>query len=359
MAEDEVVPRPSFAGRLRVADFMYVGTEKDTPVSPLPPSKSPRAPGSPVVTPGKPSIRSSPRTQAKRRLDDDRDASAISYKKPSLASSVSTAAMESSRSPTRKSARSKTRNAPSKYAPPSTYAHLPLLPDALGPNLLVLFVGLNPGIETARSGHSYAHPSNLFWKLMYSSGVLPERCTAQEDRSLPARFQLGLTNIVARPSRNGAELKASELDDGVAILEAKAWRWRPEVMCMVGKGIWDSVARVRQRQRQRQGAESRPAVFQYGWQDESENMGILPCGIVDEDCEKDTVGLATSVNKDGVRLDPHWKGARVFVASSTSGLAATLLPAQKEAIWRQLGEWVQSRRREIADSASAGGNLND
>ncbi|CAK7268556.1 uracil DNA N-glycosylase Thp1 [Sporothrix epigloea] len=357
MAEDEVIPRPSFAGRLRVADFMYVDTEKDTAVNALSPSKSPRAPGSPAVSPVKPSPRSSPRSRAKRKLDNDKDAFEVPRTNPSLASLAPAAAVETSRSPTRKGPRSKTRNAPSKYAPPSTYAHLPLLPDALGPNLLVLFVGLNPGIETARSGHSYAHPSNLFWKLMYSSGVLPERCTAQEDRSLPARFQLGLTNIVARPSRNGAELRASELDDGVAILEVKARRWRPEVMCMVGKGIWDSVVRVRQRQRQRQGDAPKPVAFQYGWQDDSENMGMLIREAADKDGEEDTVNKDIPVNEDGVRLDPHWKGARVFVASSTSGLAATLLPAQKEAIWRQLGEWVQSRRKEIASSVSAGENL--
>jgi TDG/mug DNA glycosylase family protein len=41
-----------------------------------------------------------------------------------------------------------------------------------------------------------------------------------------------------------------------------------------------------------------------------------------------------------------WEGARVFVATSTSGLAATLLPAEKERIWKELGVWVQQRREE-------------
>lgn len=50
------------------------------------------------------------------------------------------------------------------YAPPSTYAHLPELRDVLEPGLICVFIGLNPGIMTARSGHAYAHPSNLFWK---------------------------------------------------------------------------------------------------------------------------------------------------------------------------------------------------
>lgn len=196
--------------------------------------------------------------------------------------------------------------------PPSTYAHLPLLPDAVAPNLLVLFIGLNPGIQTARTGHAYAHPSNLFWKLLFSSGITPRPCRADEDRHMPALYSLGLTNIVARPSRNAAELSRAEMDDGVALLEEKARRWRPEAMCIVGKGIWESIWRVRH---------GRPVGrdFRYGWQNDTENMGVI---------------------------DGEWPGARVFVATSTSGLAASLSPAEKQAIWAELGSWVKARRAE-------------
>ncbi|PTB55055.1 hypothetical protein M431DRAFT_85808 [Trichoderma harzianum CBS 226.95] len=198
------------------------------------------------------------------------------------------------------------------YAPPSTYAHLPELPDAVAPNLLVFFIGLNPGIETARSGHAYAHPSNLFWKLLFSSGVTPRPCRADEDRQMPELYSLGLTNIVARPSRNGAELSKQEMDDGVSILEDKARKWRPESMCVVGKSIWESIWRVRH------GSPVGKA-FKYGWQDESENMGVI---------------------------EGEWAGARVFVATSTSGLAASMSPAEKQAVWNQLGSWVKTRRAE-------------
>lgn len=220
----------------------------------------------------------------------------------------------------------KKRNRPkSGYQPPSVYAHLPPLPDALAPNLLALFCGLNPGVRTAQTGHAYNHPSNLFWKLMYSSGVLPVRCSAEEDRTLPARFRLGLTNIVSRPSRNGAELSKAEMDAGVGALEAKVARWRPEAVVVVGKSIWESVWRVRHAGR----AIGRDE-FRYGWQDEDENMGA---GEVGE-----------GEREDGVEYRASWRGARVFVASSTSGLAATLSPAEKERIWRELGRWVEARR---------------
>ncbi|KKY39231.1 putative mismatch-specific thymine-dna glycosylate [Diaporthe ampelina] len=210
------------------------------------------------------------------------------------------------------------------YQPPSVYAHLPPLPDALAPNLLALFCGLNPGVRTAQTGHAYNHPSNLFWKLMYSSGVLPVRCSAEEDRTLPARFNLGLTNIVSRPSRNGAELSKAEMDAGVGALEAKVRRWRPEVVVVVGKSIWESVWRVRH------GRAIAKDEFRYGWQDEGENIGV---GDV-RDGERE----------EGVEYRDGWRGARVFVSSSTSGLAATLSPAEKERIWSELGQWVEARR---------------
>lgn len=212
------------------------------------------------------------------------------------------------------------------YVAPSVYAHLPHLPDALAPNLHILFCGLNPGIRTATTGHAYNHPSNRFWKLMSSSGILPVPCTAEQDRSLPARFRLGLTNIVARPTRSGAELSKAEMDEGVSVLDEKVRRWRPDVVCIVGKSIWEAVWRVRHG-----GRAIGKSEFRYGWQQDVENMG------------KGRV-LAAGDQVQGVVYEPEWKGARVFVATSTSGLAATPGAQERERIWRELGAWVEQRR---------------
>jgi mismatch-specific thymine-DNA glycosylase len=210
---------------------------------------------------------------------------------------------------------SKKSRSQSGYAPPSKYAHLPTLPDRLAPNLIVLFVGLNPGVQTALSGHAYAHPSNLFWKLLHSSGCTTRRCRPEEDVNLPTLFALGNTNIVERATRNGSELSKAEMDASVHILEEKIRKWKPECVAIVGKSIWESLWRVRH------GRAIRKEDFRYGWQDDGENMG----------------------EGDG------WKGAKVFVASSTSGLAASLLPAEKERIWRELGVWVEQRRKDRGD----------
>ncbi|RFU75330.1 mismatch-specific thymine-dna glycosylate [Trichoderma arundinaceum] len=274
----------TFQGRLQLKDFVYSVQQ--------PLRRSPRFPG------GSESPSSSSAVSVTARSPSSSSSASKKRRQPTESGSSPWSPQKKKRS--------------SGYAPPSTYAHLPLLPDAVGPNLLVFFIGLNPGIETARKGHAYAHPSNLFWKLLYSSGVTPRPCRADEDRQMPELYSLGLTNIVARPSRNGAELSKQEMDDGVALLEEKARQWRPESMCVVGKSIWESIWRVRH------GSPVGKA-FKYGWQDKSENMGVIK---------------------------GEWAGAKVFVATSTSGLAASMSLAEKQAVWDQLGSWVKARRAE-------------
>ncbi|AEO53332.1 hypothetical protein MYCTH_2019108, partial [Thermothelomyces thermophilus ATCC 42464] len=347
---EDTRPPPTFQGRLQLESFMFkagfatAGLRRSLRLSS---ASSSSAAALPVPPP-----RRASRSPSKRKADppDEDDLKEEDTSSPSTPAATSTTSITSTisatatatatvtvtRSPSRNN-RSKRARVPSSYAPPSAYAHLPGLPDALAPNLLVLFVGLNPGIETARTGHAYAHPTNLFWRLLHSSGVTPRLCAPAEDRQLPARYALGLTNIVARPSRNGAELSRAEMDAGVAVLEAKIRRWRPEAVCLVGKSIWESVWRVRH------GRPIRPAEFRYGWQDERENMGQ------EEEEEEEE-----EEKEEGVVYDPDWKGARVFVATSTSGLAATLKPKEKEEIWKELGDWVVKRR---AERAAAGDSV--
>jgi len=137
---------------------------------------------------------------------------------------------------------------------------------------------------------------------------------------------MGNTNIVSRPSKDAAELSKEEMSAGTKDLDEKFRKWKPEAVCIVGKGIWEAIWRYRH------GRPLRKGEFAYGWQDEAENMGKS------EDGEEEKVVV------DGE--ERVWKGARVFVTTSTSGLAANLKPAEKEEIWRPFGEWVQKRRAE-------------
>jgi TDG/mug DNA glycosylase family protein len=134
---------------------------------------------------------------------------------------------------------------------------------------------------------------------------------------------MGNTNIVERPSKDAAELSKEETAAGTANLDAKFLKYKPEAVCIVGKGIWEAIWRYRYDKNL--GKKD----FKYGWQDEEHNMGKSR----DDKEERDTNGNV-------------WKGSRVFVTTSTSGLAASLKPAEKEAIWKPFGEWVQKRRAE-------------
>lgn len=48
------------------------------------------------------------------------------------------------------------------------------LPDILVPDLDLVFVGINPSIYSALRGQYFARPSNMFWRCLNASGLVPE-----------------------------------------------------------------------------------------------------------------------------------------------------------------------------------------
>ena len=231
------------------------------------------------------------------------------------------------------------------YAPPSTYSHLPPLPDTITPNLLCVFVGLNPGIQTATKGHPYAHPSNHYWSLLHTSGLTPDRRLAPSEYvTLPEKYLLGNTNIVSRATRDGSELSKEEMVAGAGVLDEKMRKWKPETVCLVGKSIWEAVWKWKH------GRGIRKEEFRYGFQGASENMGRKK-GSNGGFFGGVKGGKGTKEDDNDNDNGEKWHGARVFVATSTSGLAASLSLREKEEIWAELGGWVQRRReeRELAE----------
>src|SRR3954471_10672596 len=114
---------------------------------------------------------------------------------------------------------------------------LPPLRDRIRPGVRVLFVGINPGIRSALTGHHFAGFSNRFWRLLDESGLVPERLTYEHDDRLP-EFGYGITNIVARPTASIATLRPDEYVAGRAKLRAKVRRYRPQVVAMVGLTVF-------------------------------------------------------------------------------------------------------------------------
>ena len=132
---------------------------------------------------------------------------------------------------------------PSRYDPVAmaTAAKLRPLQDCLRPGLDLVFVGINPGIHSATHGHHYAGPGNHFWPLLYEAGFVPERLTAGDDARL-IDYNIGLTNLVQRPSRGIADLSREELEAGAPRLRDKLRRYRPRVVCFNGKAIYEVFA---------------------------------------------------------------------------------------------------------------------
>lgn len=112
------------------------------------------------------------------------------------------------------------------------------LPDRVAPGLRLLFVGINPGLISAAAGHYYANPRNTFWRLLYEGGLTPVRLGPEQDARLPA-FGYGLTDIVKRPSRGAADLKAAEFATGRPRLARLVMRLRPRAVCFNGKTAFE------------------------------------------------------------------------------------------------------------------------
>ena len=111
------------------------------------------------------------------------------------------------------------------------------LRDCVQPGVLVLFVGVNPGIRSAQIGHHFAGHSNRFWKLLHESELVSEPLTYREDSHLP-EWQIGLTNIIGRCTAGIDVLDPVEYRQGVASLKRKIRRYQPPIVALLGVTIF-------------------------------------------------------------------------------------------------------------------------
>jgi TDG/mug DNA glycosylase family protein len=113
------------------------------------------------------------------------------------------------------------------------------IPAVLGPELDVVFVGINPGLWSGATGHHFAGPGNRFWKALHLSGFTPRVLSPAEDVALP-RYGLGVTNLVARTTARADELTREELQSGAAALAKKLARISPRAVSVLGIGAFRS-----------------------------------------------------------------------------------------------------------------------
>jgi mismatch-specific thymine-DNA glycosylase len=176
---------------------------------------------------------------------------------------------------------------------------LPALRDRIRPGVQVLFVGINPGIRSALTGHHFAGFSNRFWKLLYESGLVPERITFTDDDRLPD-WGFGITNIVPRATPGIDTLRPDEYAAGLRALRRKVRRWKPQLVAFVGVTLYRMV---------------------FG---------------------KATGGPAARAKPVTLGLQPdEFEGARVFVLPNPSGRNANFSYREMLAAYRSLRTWLE------------------
>ena len=120
---------------------------------------------------------------------------------------------------------------------PSRLRSVQALRDRIAPGVRVLFVGINPGIRSAETGHHFAGYSNRFWKLLYESKLVDEPIDWRADDRL-TEWGFGITNLVARETPGIDTLSRDECAAGVELLRAKVRRFRPDIVAFVGVSLY-------------------------------------------------------------------------------------------------------------------------
>lgn len=113
------------------------------------------------------------------------------------------------------------------------------VPDLVGPDPTVLFIGINPSLWSAATGTHFARPGNRFYPALAAAGFTPHVIDARdgyrpEDRALLLERGIAITNIVARATARADELTRDELLAGAAALPERIARIGPRVIAFLG-----------------------------------------------------------------------------------------------------------------------------
>jgi double-stranded uracil-DNA glycosylase len=109
--------------------------------------------------------------------------------------------------------------------------------DVIGPDLKVLFCGINPGLYTAAVGHHFARPGNRFWPALYAGGFTDCLLSPFDEHEL-LKSGYGITNVVRRATASADMLTRDEIVAGGKRLAAKVKRYQPRVLAVLGVGAY-------------------------------------------------------------------------------------------------------------------------
>ncbi|SEQ68099.1 mismatch-specific DNA-glycosylase [Microlunatus flavus] len=113
------------------------------------------------------------------------------------------------------------------------------VPDFVGPEPRLVFVGINPGLWTAAVQTHFARPGNRFYPALQLAEIIDRRIDpatglTPDDRAYFLARGLGNTNLVNRATARADELTNDELRAGRARLEAFVAEHRPRVVAVAG-----------------------------------------------------------------------------------------------------------------------------
>jgi TDG/mug DNA glycosylase family protein len=104
----------------------------------------------------------------------------------------------------------------------------------LGPDLRVVFCGINPGLVSAAAHAHFANPRNDFWRLLYAAHFTSRLYEPEEDVLLPGEG-IGVTNAAARTTPGSGDLRKRDFAGSAERLARIADELRPAWIAFVGK----------------------------------------------------------------------------------------------------------------------------
>jgi TDG/mug DNA glycosylase family protein len=117
-----------------------------------------------------------------------------------------------------------------------------MLPDILATDLAVVLVGTAKSAVSARAGHYYANPKNMFWNLLQATGLTEGDWLGSSDDRRVLEYGVGLTDLVMRRAASSDALLRSGDYDVSAFIE-KVERFEPLAVAFNGEKAATRVAR--------------------------------------------------------------------------------------------------------------------
>lgn len=113
------------------------------------------------------------------------------------------------------------------------------VPDLVGDDTRLIFVGINPGLWTAATKTHFCHPSNRFYPALRRAGLIDfdidtDHGMTDEQRANFIAAGMGISNLVQRATVRASELTAEELRAGGERLVGLIADLRPAVVAIAG-----------------------------------------------------------------------------------------------------------------------------